>query len=302
MGRINVIMGKIDWKYEIILSVGLFAVITLVLPAFKVENNVIWLAGIIVGVATSVLVGIKIYFFKQKLDLENSISKLLDDFSEKAGSMVNPMFNKISTMKEPERTYAKKIITEASRRIEKIADGSIYLNESEYFDEIISEVEKTLKDETILAVNSFDARRFIHDPREKIYFDKNKEAICSRNVIINRIFIYDDIQLDMNIRNEKLSSIKMNIVAGINIFIVLKSELNNLKNANELCEDAVMFGHEHDNPRLYIDYQDKIDPTRISHGELRINISDIEQFKKHFNTLKNMAISEQDKLNLLAAI
>ena len=293
---------KIDLKYEIISTIALLIVITIILPAFDVEDVIIWLAAIIVGVAALMLVGIKIYFFKQKMDFKNSINNLMDDFAEKAGNTINPMFNKISAMKEPEFIYAKKIISETAQQVQKIAEGIIYLSESEYFDEIILEVEKMLPGETILAVNAFDARRFIKDPREEIYFDKNKEAVYSQNVIINRIFIYDDIQSDMNKRKEKLVAIKMNFDAGFNIFIVYKSKLNGLKNANELCEDAVMFGHDYDCPRLYIDYEDKIDETRVSHGELRINPSDIEQFKKNFNTLKHFAISKKDMLNLFATI
>ena len=293
-------MKKIDLRYEIISTVVLFTAVTIILPALKVDDIVVWLAAIFVGVAALVLIGIKIYFFKQKIEFKNSVNKLMDDFSERAGNIVNPMFSKISTMKEPECIYAKKIISETAQQIQKISEGIIYLNESEYFDEIISEIEKMLHRETILAVNAFDERRFIYDPREKIYFDKNKEAVYDRKVIINRIFIYDDTQLDIKIRNERLSSIKKNLDAGINVFIVYKSKLNGLKNANELCEDAVMFGHDgHDCPRLYVDYQDKIDKTRVSHGELRINVAAIEQFKKNFNTLKNMAISKQEMSNLL---
>jgi len=293
-------MEKIDWKYEIISTLVLFIVITLILPAFNVENNVIWLASIIVGIEALMLVGIKIYFLKQKTDFKNSINELIDNYSERAGNTINPMFKKFSTMKEPKYSYANKIISEAAQQIEKIAEGFIYLSESEYFEEIISEVERMSRNETILAVNAFDARRFICDPREANYFNKNKEAIHKRNVIIDRIFIYDNIQSDMDIRKEKLSAIKNNFDAGINVSIVYKSALLDLKNANELFEDAVMFGHN--SPRLYIDYQDKIDQTRVSYGELRINTSDIEKFKKNFNKLKNMAISSQDMLNLLKAI
>jgi len=293
-------MEKIDWKYEIISTFVLFIVITIILPVFHVGEDIIWLAAIFVGIEAIMLVGIKIYFFKQKTDFKNSINELMDNFSERAGSTVNPMFNKLSMMKEPKHSYANKIISDAARQIEKIAEGIIYLSEPEYFDEIISEVEKMSQNETILAVNAFDARRFIYDPREKIYFDKNKEAICNRNVKINRIFIFNDMQPNMDIRKEKLSAIKKNLDAGVDILIVYKSEMNGLKNANELCEDAVMFGH--DCPRLYIDYQDKIDQTRVSHGELRIDPSDIERFMKNFVTLQNMSISKQDMFNLLETI
>jgi hypothetical protein len=148
------------------------------------------------------------------------------------------------------------------------------------------------QNETILAVNTFDERRFIYDPREKFYFSKNEEAITDRKVIIHRIFIYDDTQQDADVTKEKLSAIKMNYDAKIVVLIVYKSKMNGLKNVNELYEDTVIFAHNY--PRLYIYYPDKFDPMRISHGVLRINASDIEQFKRNFNTLKNMAISKED--------
>jgi hypothetical protein len=94
----------------------------------------------------------------------------------------------------------------------------------------------------------------------------------------------------------------MNLDAGIKAFVIYKSKMNGLPNANELCEDAVMFGHAHDCPRLYIDYQDKIDRTRVSHGELRINPTDIEQFKKNFKTLMRMTIPEHDMYSLLKSL
>ena len=293
-------MEKIDWKYEIISTIFLFIVITLILPLFHVDDHVIWLAGIIVGIGACMLVGIKIYIFKLKMDLKDNMEELMENFSDKAGSMINPMFKKYSLMKEPEFSYAKKIINDTAQQIEEIAKGIIYLTDSEYFDEIISEVEKMSQNEVIWAVNAFDEKRFIHDPREKIYFEKNREAVCNRKVIIKRIFIYDDLQQNMDVRKERLSAIKMNFDTGIDVFVVYKSRIKEQKNANELCNDAVMFGHHC--PRLYIDYPDRLDEIRVSYGELRINEIDIEQFKKNFNTLTHMAISKEDVINLLKGI
>jgi hypothetical protein len=296
-------MEKIDLKYEIISTLVLFIIITLItliLLKFDVEKNVIWLAEIIIGIEALMLVGMKFYFFKQKADLKNSINELIVDFSGRAGNIINPMFNKLSTMDKDKQGHANKIISDAAQRVEEIANGIIYLNEPEYFNEIISEIERMSQNETILAVNAFDARRFIYDPREIRYFNKNKEAICNRNIKIDRIFINNEMQSDMNIRKEKLFAIKNNLDAGIDIYVVYKSQMDNLRNANELCEDAVLFGH--DSPRLYIDYQDKIDETRISHGELRINSPAIERFKVNINTLKNMAISKQDILDLFVKV
>jgi H+/gluconate symporter-like permease len=116
-------MEKIGWKYEII-SIGVvLLVIVLILPLFKVEPHVIYLASIIVGVEVLMLVGIKIYFFKQKMDFKNSIDELMDNFSKRAGSIVNPLFNKISTMKEPEYSHANKIINDAYDKLKKYQRG-----------------------------------------------------------------------------------------------------------------------------------------------------------------------------------
>lgn len=66
---------------------------------------------------------------------------------------------------------------------------------------------------------------------------------------------------------------------------------------SDLCIDWVIFGEK--SPRLYVDYQDKIDETRVSYGELLINHSEIEKFKRNFITLLNMAISETELKELL---
>ena len=290
-----------DVKLEVISTVILFVVVTFVLPALGIiEYNVPWFAGIIVSVMGCMLVGIKTYLHKQKEDFTNSISKITTVFSENTGSMVSSMFDRLFIMKEPELSYARKVISDASKKIEKISEGIISLTESEYFDKIISEIEELPKGETVLAVNIFDEKRFKHDEREKQYFNKNIEAVRNRNVIINRIFIYDNMQVDTNARAERLAAIKMNCDAGIRTFIVYKSEIKGKENANELCKDAVMFGDS--SPHLYIDYPDIFDETRVAYGELITNNSDVNKFKENFTTLRRMAISDEDKSRLLRGL
>jgi len=293
-------MGKFDFKYEIISTLVLFIVVTLVLPALGVVEYVIWLAAIIVGVAACMLAGIKIYFHRQKMDFTDSMNKLTNNFYENAGNMVSSMFDKLFIMKEPELSYAKKVVLDASQKIENISKGIISLSESEYFDKIISEIEGMSEGGIVWAVNAFDEKRFVHDPREKQYFNRNKEAVCNRKIKINRIFIFDDMQTNMEIREERLSAIKMNCDAGICTFIVFKSKIKDMENANELCKDAVMFGET--SPHLYIDYQDKLNEMRVSHGELITNDSDISRFRENFNTLMHMTISDEDKLKLLRGL
>ena len=91
-----------------------------------------------------------------------------------------------------------------------------------------------------------------------------------------------------------MKAVKLNLDNGIKTFVVLKSQLTG---SGDLCVDWVMFGKT--NSRLYVDYQDKIDETRVSYGELIINPDEIEKFKRNFKTLINMAINEMELKELL---
>jgi hypothetical protein len=295
-------MKIIDFlRFEVITTVLLLFVVTVVLPALGVKEDVVWLAGIFVGVSSCMLCVIKVYFFQQKIDYDENINTEMENISRRIENII-PMFVALSKMKEPKFGYAKDVILKASQRVEEISEGIIRLDEPEYFNSIILETENMLENGVILAVNTFEERRFIDDPREKRFLEENNEAIKNRNVEINRIFIYDDTESDTKIRNERLSSIKMNFISGVNIFIVCKSALMRIANTiDDLYEDAVLFKHR-DSSRLYIDYQDQSDETRVSHGELRLSDSEIERFERKFDTLKNMAISEQDMQDLLRVV
>jgi len=288
-------MSKIsDYIYEIVFGT-ICIIIAIILPKIGVSEDIAWLIGflsIIIPITSSSL----------KLFITKSIKRALKNALE-GPSSANSISFLLSQMLEPKLSYARSIWNNAVEQITKINRGVITLSESEYFDEIITETQNLKGGNKVFAVNSFDERRFTTDPREINYFEENLLAI-NRGAIITRIFIFDDELQDNLERQERLKSIKMNIDNHINVFVVLKSSLNNivLKNSlkgnerNKLFTDWVMFGERHQ--KLYIDYQDPGDKTRVSFGELNINELEIKEYRYIFRILKENKISDGSLLNL----
>jgi hypothetical protein len=268
---------KIEFKIEII--IGTFGLlVTILLPKIGLSQDIVCLIGILVVIFPLSMVSLKIF-------LNKIIKKAIRDASATTGKTYLLAY-KISNMSEPKISFARDILNITIEKIDKVEKGIIPLSEADYFDRIIEEAKNLKKNNVVCAVNSFDERRFEHDPRERIYFEENIKAIRERGAIIKRIFIYDDRQISTNEGLEKLKAIKKNEDNGINIFIVYKSLM---LGKNDFLLDWVMF--DCTGTRLYVDYQDAVDETRVSHAELRINESDILKFKRTFKILEEHSIS-----------
>ena len=201
--------NHIDLKYEIVSTIVMLLIAFFLLPHLGLDENTIWLAGIIIAIGSITLVVIKVYIHQLKSDYYDVSKKLTQDFSNGSG-LANSIAYKLSIMPELNLSHAKSILARAAKEIERVEQGIILLNEAEYFDDIINEASVLNNTEAMLAVNNFDERRFFYDPRQRIYFEKNQEAVKKRKAIIKRIFVFDDRQVDTNEGKEKLKAVKLN--------------------------------------------------------------------------------------------
>lgn len=275
---------NIDFKVEIILgSIGLL--ITSMLPKIGISNDVVWLIAVMVVILPIIMSSFKIF-------LNTALNRAIQEASVGTG-LSNLLAYKISTLPESYIIFAREILAETIQKIDQIGLGIIPLRVEDYFYRLIEEARNLQAHDEVIAVNSFDERRFEHDPRENNYFEENIKAVKEREAKINRIFIYDDREINTSTGLEKLRAIKKNEDSGINVSIVKKSKMIN---QNDLLFDWVMFNCT--KARLYVDYQDIVDETRVCYAEIRLNESDIEKFRNNYKRLLNHSISQNEKLEL----
>jgi len=206
---------NIDFKLEIIISLfGLL--IAVLLPKLGLSQDIAWLIGIMVVIFPLSMASLKIF-------LNKTIKKAIQDASVTTGKTYLLAY-KISMMPEPNISFARDFLAETIQKIGKIEKGIIPLGEANYFDRIIEEARNLKEHDNVCAVNSFDERRFEHDPRERIYFEENIKAIRDRNVTIHRIFIYDEREINTKDGLEKLKAIKKMKITVLKFQLSVKAE------------------------------------------------------------------------------
>ena len=279
---------KIDNKLEII-GILVTLIIVIITPFFlQVRNDTAFFAGIII-------VLLFYYTILIKQHLHNEIVKTKKEFYDGA-DLANTMSQKLAHMQKSNLIHAKKILDIAHKQIKNIEKGIIPLSEIEYFRKVIDESRKLKSRDTVLSVNTFDERRFIDDPRQRIYLEENINAVENFNINFQRIFVINSRLLlqEDDIGKERISAICNNIDNGITVILVEKKRL---LGCNDLLKDWVLFNREV--PKLFIDYQDEGDKTRVHNGELIINNTKINDFRKNFSSLKNYAMSYTEMNKLL---
>ena len=106
--------NPLDLKYEIISTAILLLIAIFLLPHLGLDENTIWLAGIIIGIAAITLVVVKVYIHQLKTDYYDVSKDLIQDFSNGSG-LANSIAHKLSVMPEPNLTHAKSILAKASK-------------------------------------------------------------------------------------------------------------------------------------------------------------------------------------------
>jgi hypothetical protein len=221
------------------------------------------------------------------------LTKQVKDFSASI-ALANTLTQKIARMKSPNINYAGKFLNDIHKQIDKVEKGIIYLSEGEYFNSIIKESKNLSENDTVFAVNVFDELRFKEDPRQINYFKSNIKAINDNSINFKRVFIIDT-NLIQNPNDNRISVIKNNIEKGIEVKVVNKSELSG---RNDLLIDWVLFKNSK-KQKLYIDYQDKVDKTRVSYGELIIDKTTISKYGDKFLELEYHAFSQKEMEDFL---
>jgi len=146
----------------------------------------------------------------------------------------------------------------------------------------------------VIAVNAFEPARWLKDPREMLFFQENISAV-KRGIRIQRIFIVDS---DLpSISMQTAAAIKMHHDVKIEVKIVT---LQSLRGKSDLIKDWVAFiGTE---SRLYVDYQDPADPTRVERGELYLDPTDHNDFLNRFRLLEEHARPSSEALLWLDSV
>lgn len=276
-----------DIKFELIaLLVGL--IVSILIPViFNVDSKIGWFAALL-----SIL--LSFYSISIKVFLHKFLSETKKETYDKIGA-TSTLIHKVVHMPKQYLPYAKDILEQTLHQISKVECGVIPLTEEQYFHKIIDETKSLRAGDNMFCINVFDPRRFVEDPREIAYFKENINAILKYKIEIERIFVIDIDTLKSDKGTDRINVIRESIKNGIKVKCVdIKKILS--ANRNELLIDWVLFnGNEQ---RLYIDYQDKLDMTRVANGELVLNNS-IEKFEEKFEILTEYAMLDTEMNKLL---
>jgi hypothetical protein len=263
-----------DLSVDVIGGLALLLVAAL-LTRLGVSQDVAWFAGVMGVLLPLTTANIKLHVSRISAELLRSVF----DGSGRAASIAS----KVAHLSGPHAIFAQKVLRQACAQIESIERGVVPLGEAEYFDLIIGEIQKMKCGATVFGVSAFEETRWTNDPREVLYFEENVRAV-QRGVCIKRIFIVDRALLEREGDEMRRMVIKSHADAGIEIKVVMRQSL---LGKSELMMDWTVFdGIER---RLYADYQDPADPTRVARGELYLDASDHTEFERRFRLLEGHA-------------
>jgi hypothetical protein len=267
-------------RVEIIGSI-LLLVISAALPFLGISKDVAWFAAIM-----SVLLGLTVAVIKdyvsetveslmrERLSIEKRLTKTVGLLSEMDGI---PYRHGVATMDR------------AVRDLERIKNGEIPLSPSEYFQELVACMNNAPDGSIVYAVNCMDELRWIEDPRQMRYFRENLEA-ASRGARISRIFIIERRQLMDPENSRRLEIVKIQLEnENIEASVVWRETL---VDENDRIQDWVYFSKPE--PKLYIDYPDRVDGTRIAHAVLVVNSEMISRYLDDFEVLMRYRISKEE--------
>ena len=263
--------------------------IAALLPQLGLSKDTAWLIGIMVALASLTTAYLKSAFASHVHDVLDGgtlglreASRLMATLPEIDGELA---------------AYAFDAIRDATSSVESIREGCVPLKEDDFFDHIISASDSLGRGDRIYAINAFEERRWLEDPREMNFFRSNKKAI-SKGVTIDRIFILSRVHgaqaSRLDCTSEAAQVIAAQLGIGVQTSVVFRDELTG---KDDLLQDSILF--DGTPIRLYRDYQDRADRTRISHGEMYTREVDHIAFRGRYRKLTEHAITKTELEEML---
>ena len=276
-----------EHKTEIIGGIVLLLISTL-LPYLGVSNDVAWFAGIV-----SVLLALTVAVLKDHLSL--TVERLVDH-KLSIHARLSRTATLLSDMNGLPHHYGVALLDKAIRDLEQIRLGTIPLDPSTYFQQLVNSMIEAPSGSVVLAVNCIDELRFNEDPREKRYLEENINASL-RGVTIQRLFIVDRRRLNQPEGAKRIEVIKAQLEhENIDAHVVWR---DTLADENDCIKDWTLFSEP--NRRLYRDFPDRIEGTRVAHANLIVSPELIEQHLQEFRILLTYKIPRDEFLSAIEA-
>lgn len=199
--------------------------------------------------------------------------------------------------------FANKELDYFLDRLNRIKGGSIPLNENDYYRLITERMDSASNRTKILAVSSFDERRWSSDHFQKRYIEANDRA-RENQAEINRIFIVSKNNISDPDFRKGIAEIKRQLLdAKTNVKIVWQESLAQTNN-EYLIQDWVMF-IERSNTEVYKATPVSENPSRVLTAELILDVDeashkDIKDLDENFKNLELHVIDDEEFLNLVS--
>lgn len=259
----------LDAHIEVV-SGAFLLLIAALLPRMGASEDMAWFLGVMAVLLPMTTVAIKAYVAKM-LRVQGA------SFADGPGRAAT-LIGRTVSLNEPHARFALDVLREAEKKVQRIADGIVPLTEAEYFDHVIERTRHLKSGDELIAVNAFSEARWLDDPREVLFLDENRRAV-EKGAQIHRLFIIDAPPQKGSVSVAE-RVMQLHADAGIRVSYVLRMDL---LGKSDLMADWVLFDGKE--PRLYVDYQDRVDPTRVERGELYLNPSDHEIYARNFRVL-----------------
>lgn len=260
--------------------------ISILLPLLGISKDVAWFVGI-----TSILLAITIAILKEHLAAV--IHKIIE--GEHTNTFASQITAIMSELNGEQFSHGQQILKNTLDEINKIKQGEIPLGIPSYFHHIITLMREAPENSNIYAVNCIDVLRWHNDPREVKYLKENMRA-AERGVKINRAFIIDRKSLFQERSGPKrFSIIKDQInIKNIDVSIVWR---DSLVEQGHRIQDWVLFTRP--SKKLFIDYPDVADKTRVESAIMVLSEKEIERFLEDFHYIAECAVSNDKFLTEL---
>lgn len=302
------------WYKEYIIEI-IFGIVSLTITIISfwlgfIDNNIATLIGTFVTLTPIALGYIRWSQRKHIDDLKWSQRKQIDDLLAKykiESKMVN-RFNSVyfdihlDKNKSEEQGEARFLTDQMLRKIKKIKNGIVHLDSAEaYYDAINKKMDQCDENSKVFAINCIDVLRNKVSPHQKKYMKKNFNA-SKRKVKIHRLFLLrrKDFDLELVDNQEDFFKRRKTIIdqvknENIVTHIVWMSDIPNGHRIH--VKDWVLFMEE--KKVAFIDYHDRVDPTRVVSAEKVLNPELLDELITGFNVLKSYSISDENFLQII---
>jgi hypothetical protein len=256
------------------------------LPQIGVSTDVAWLAGIM-----SVLLSLAVAVIK---DHFSSLAREITSQTNEGPGKAAEIARILSELDGIKFQFATSIVDDALRKTRLIQHGEIPLDTATYFHQIIECMNASPRHAEVLAVNCIDELRWNNDPREVTYLAAN-HAARERGVNIHRLFVLNRELITGDNTEQRLEIVTEQVEAeNITTTVVWQ---NDLIDQVDRIKDWVYFAKP--TPKLFVDFADPVDKTRVSHARLIVDEEWIRQFHEDFRILRESAISDQEFLGFV---